>query len=517
MTHPLLKNWKVQLLIGALIISAVVIAVKGIQLGIDFKGGTVLTFQFSKPLTPSEMQQSALIISKRLDLTGLSSISVKAWGNQYLIVELAETDPQKIKEIVNSVLRQGKFETVVDGNVVLTGKDIVAVDPPVIYPSAREGYNWRVPFQLSADGVKRFYTGVHGKCDVTGQHCAYTFMYIDRPAGAVLLIPKDVYMSEKKVPIEPNVRSTATRLDINEFILNAGVKAIVVDKNTHIDVNALKSAPLVILHPELNYLVPLLKENNIPFKIVEPRKNVPWIWTATNLQSVVRLTPGVTNVSPSNANPELVIEGWAPNKAEAQRVTTELKVLLESGALPASLKLVSESRVPATYGEYLFYTFLLALIAAMIAVATYIALRYREWKVVGPIILTMASEIFMIFAFAALVSWKIDVASMVGIVASTGTGVDDQIVITDELIRGRKKEGEQKKVASVIARVKRAFFIIFASASALTVAMIPVWFSGIPALKGFALTTIVGVLIGVFITRPAFAEILKYLLHRKRA
>jgi len=253
-----------------------------------------------------------------------------------------------------------------------------------------------------------------------------------------------------------------------------------------------------------------------PYKIVEPRKNVPWIWTATNLQSVVRLTPGVTNVSPENANPELVIEGWAPNKDEAKRVTSELKILLESGALPAGLKLVSESRVPATYGEYLFYTFILALFAAMIAVATYIAIRYREWRVTGPIILTMASEILMIFAFAALVSWKIDVASMVGIVASTGTGVDDQIVITDELIRGRGKgeDAEKKAKMSVIARVKRAFFIIFASASALTVAMIPVWFSGIPALKGFALTTIIGVLVGVFITRPAFAEILRHVLHK---
>ena len=515
MSSPLLKNWKVQFLIAMLLLSVGIILAKGIQLGIDFKGGTILTFRFDKPLTQDQIQQSALIVSKRLDLTGLSSISVKAWGNQYLIVELSETNPQKIKEIENSVLRQGKFETVVDGNVILTGKDIVAVNPPVIYP-AQMGYSWRVPFQLSPEGVRKFYTGVHGKCDVTGEHCAYTFMYIDRPAGAVLLMPKDVYENEKKVPVEPNTNSTGTRLDINEFFVNAGVKPIIVDENTKIDVNALKGAPLVILHPELNYMVPMLKENNIPYKIVEPRKNVPWIWTATNLQSVVRLTPGVTNVSPENANPELVIEGWAPNKNDAERVTSELKILLESGALPAGLKLVSESRVPATYGEYLFYTFLLALLAAMIAVATYIAIRYREWRVTGPIILTMASEIIMIFAFAALVNWKIDVASMVGIVASTGTGVDDQIVITDELLRGRGKgeDAEKKAKMGVIARVKRAFFIIFASASALTVAMIPVWFSGIPALKGFALTTIVGVLVGVFITRPAFAEILRHVLHK---
>jgi len=39
--HPLLKNWKVRALIGALLLSVVIIAVKGIQLGVDFSGGTV--------------------------------------------------------------------------------------------------------------------------------------------------------------------------------------------------------------------------------------------------------------------------------------------------------------------------------------------------------------------------------------------------------------------------------------------------------------------------------------------
>ena len=58
----------------------------------------------------------------------------------------------------------------------------------------------------------------------------------------------------------------------------------------------------------------------------------------------------------------------------------------------------------------------------------------------------------------------------------------------------------------------RAFFVIFASAATTITAMsfLLVYFVG--TLKGFAFTTILGVLIGIFVTRPAYAEIAKYLL-----
>ena len=66
-------------------------------------------------------------------------------------------------------------------------------------------------------------------------------------------------------------------------------------------------------------------------------------------------------------------------------------------------------------------------------------------------------------------------------------------------------------------RVKRAFFIIFAAAATSLATMLPIIFFGfgLGKLVGFAITTISGVIIGVFITRPAFGEIAKYLLSRR--
>ena len=118
---------------------------------------------------------------------------------------------------------------------------------------------------------------------------------------------------------------------------------------------------------------------------------------------------------------------------------------------------------------------------------------------------TLVCELFLILAFAALVGWNLDIAAIAGILAAIGTGVDDQIVIIDEAVHGRKEDINSKE------RLKRAFFIIFAAYAATVAAMIPLWNAGAGLLRGFALTTIAGVTIGVFLTRPAFASVIEHL------
>ena len=44
------------------------------------------------------------------------------------------------------------------------------------------------------------------------------------------------------------------------------------------------------------------------------------------------------------------------------------------------------------------------------------------------------------------------------------------------------------------------------------VAMIPLIFAGAGLLKGFAITTIIGVTIGVFITRPAYSDFVEVMM-----
>ena len=120
----------------------------------------------------------------------------------------------------------------------------------------------------------------------------------------------------------------------------------------------------------------------------------------------------------------------------------------------------------------------------------------------------MLSEVFLTLALAALIGWNIDLASIAGLIVAIGTGVDDQIVIADETLFGQGGAGEG---SSWKDKLKRAFFIIFASYFTLVAAMVPLLFAGAGLLKGFAITTILAVSIGVFITRPAYAAFVEIL------
>ena len=116
----------------------------------------------------------------------------------------------------------------------------------------------------------------------------------------------------------------------------------------------------------------------------------------------------------------------------------------------------------------------------------------------------MFSEVFITLGIAALIKWNLDAPSIAGIIAGIGTGVNDQIVIIDESVSDKANNS-----SSIKERIKRALFIIVGAFLTIVAAMIPLFWAGAGLLRGFALTTIIGVSVGILVTRPAFADMLK--------
>ena len=79
--------------------------------------------------------------------------------------------------------------------------------------------------------------------------------------------------------------------------------------------------------------------------------------------------------------------------------------------------------------------------------------------------------------------------------------IDDQIVILDEARR--------EKFLSLKQRLKLAFAIILGAYLTAAVSMLPLLWAGAGLLKGFAFTTLIGITAGVFITRPAFSDMVR--------
>jgi len=192
---------------------------------------------------------------------------------------------------------------------------------------------------------------------------------------------------------------------------------------------------------------------------------------------------------------------------DATKNMNKLQTILITGSLPTKLNIVKIDPISPVLGEQFSKNAISIILFAVLAVAVVIFIRYRDLKISLPLLIISSSEILIILGIAALIKYNIDLAAIAGIIAAVGTGVDDQIVIADEILSGKKR----KELINLKEQIKRAFFVIFVAYATGIASMIPLFWAGAGLFTGFALTTILGISIGVFITRPAFAAIVENL------
>lgn len=179
----------------------------------------------------------------------------------------------------------------------------------------------------------------------------------------------------------------------------------------------------------------------------------------------------------------------------------KLQTVLITGSLPYKLEIVKIDTISPVLGKEFLKNIVFLAIIVFVAISLVLFIKYRKIKITLAVILTMFSEAFITLAIAALIRWNLDAPSIAGIIAGMGTGVNDQIVILDEAV--------SNKQTSLKERIKSALFVILGAFFTIIAAMIPLFWAGAGMLKGFALTTIIGVSVGILITRPAFSEIVK--------
>ncbi len=186
---------------------------------------------------------------------------------------------------------------------------------------------------------------------------------------------------------------------------------------------------------------------------------------------------------------------------DAEEEMKKLQTLLITGSLPFKLEIIKLDSISPTLGQQFSKSILLAGGVALLAVAILIFIRYRKIKSSLALLVTSISEVIIILGIASLIQWNLDLPSIAGILATIGTGIDQQIIIMDE--------ARQEKIINLKRRLKRAFSIILGAYFTAFVALLPLLWVGAGLLKGFAVTTLIGITAGVLITRPAFTDIIK--------
>ncbi|MBR9701498.1 PDZ domain-containing protein [Candidatus Pacearchaeota archaeon] len=185
----------------------------------------------------------------------------------------------------------------------------------------------------------------------------------------------------------------------------------------------------------------------------------------------------------------------------AEQEMKQLQTILITGSLPFKLEIVKLDTISPLLGKEFIKSIFLAGFAALIAVSVVIFFRYKKFKSSIALLFTSISEVIIILGIASLIRWNLDLPSIAGILATIGTGIDQQIIILDE--------ARQSMSLSIKQRLRRAFSIILGAYFTAVVALLPLMWAGAGLLKGFAVTTLIGITAGVLITRPAFTDMVR--------
>jgi len=527
---PLLKEWRIWVLAFSLLLSLVLLGPQyvqddegqwqietGINQGLDLQGGTnVLVSIDSEENTQEMADQVGNVLNQRISAFGLTEASIRTvdLAGEYMVqVEVADTDQEQIRDLIE---QEGQFEarmpieiedeidyTLFDTHTLTRENGEVEVNGSSYSP----GDDWELDgtqfyYVNDTDGTAYLevlaYSGADIEQVLTGEG-------VVRPSGGAFEFQFPVIITRESAE---NVQRVSQNYQV------AGV-----GEESHLTMPDSQDYAYLRLYVD------------------------------EEMQSELRMA----GVFAQQVIQQPSITGGGETEAEAQQDMEELQAVLQSGSLPATIQVESISTISAALGDRFMTAAIFSIIASLIAVGGIIYARYGDPRLVVPIVFTGSSEVFILLGafFSTLIT--LDLAAIAGIIAAVGTGVDDQIIITDE--RGKDKIRSWKR------RLKRAFFVIFTAAATTIGAMAPlinpaasnlaigaaglglIGYSlysrkagrlyialgtfavvasalmfqfdpsafALQAVRGFAITTIIGVLVGITITRPAYAKFLEHM------
>jgi len=500
------------------------IALNGMKFGIDFSGGTRIPVILEHSVDQETMNELVQAIKKRVSVLGLTEVKVYALGNTQINVEIPSSDEERIRFIEDVLSHQGVYMGVVDGRIAITGDHIfsTSIVPATAQHLTQSGADWGVSFSVDREGAEQFAKAAYGKADYP------VYMYLDRPMDADLFYARarlrESMMEDSGEKETMNALRDALTLDDEDAGVNATIGVYILDdlNKTNATLKARTNSTIAIVSEDISEEYRGMLESagytlkEVPWSEIKPE----FMRTRTGVLVVNRvevigllsspvlsagITSGIPNYNYAITGSVSATEATA-KRQEALEKQKSIESILKGGSLPVQISLGSRTTLPASLGEEFLNLSLIGIGSALFIISILIGIRYMNIRATMPIVLISLAELAILLSI--LGSFTIDLAAMAGIIAAIAVGVDAQIVITDELLKRDKHNIHEK--------MEHAFAIIKTNVIVASLSMLPLLFSGLVEVIGFAISTILGSLLGYLLSRPAYAAIVEKILGGER-
>jgi SecD/SecF fusion protein len=534
------RNGLILLLVaGLLAVSAIVIALKPTRLGLDLKGGVELVYQGEPTpqvptITPEALDRALEIIRSRVDQLGVGEPEIQRSGKDQISVGLP--DVQNIRRAQEQVGTPAQlyFYDWEKNAITPDGRPVAPQLPAQVPDAQRISQGAGDPSQgqplydavklasrlravASAKGASRegdaYYLFTRQNQYLAGPERSRSDLLtaIDRtavpPGSQTLVVPQGYVVLQaaaQSADDQVEVDDSTARFYVLRDLIALSGKDI---KDPQQGFNELNNPDVEFRFTDAGKtafqdVTREISERGTELRLpgTDPRTVLQHFAVALDgrLISVASIDPQQLPEGIDGENGAIIEGGFTIQSAQ------DLANLIQLGALPIGLRLISQSQVSATLGKQALHQGLIAGAVGMIVVALFLIAFYRALGVIA----TGALVIYGIYFFALikLVPVTLTLPGIAGLILTIGVTADANIVIF-ERVKEELRAGKSV-AASISAGYKKGLTAII-DANVVTVMTAFILFMLATAgVKGFAFMLGIGTLVSLFTAVMATQAIL---------
>ncbi len=460
---------------------------KKVKLGLDLKGGMHLVLQVvTDDAVKMERDQEILRLKSLLEDEGIKVGRIYGKGINNISIEgIPDTRERDFNAVVRSNFKDWNYSSVVEGkaDLAMRAKEISNIRETSVEESL-ETIRRRVDeFGIAEPVIQR--QGLHGDKIVV------ELPGVDNPRRVRSLIKNTALLELKLVKDGPfptradALKKYGGKLPENLQILPSKEGGyLVVDKIASVTGRDLKTARRCVDTYNLPAVCfQLNAEGARKFEKVTSQNIGRQL--AIVLDNVIESAPNIKATIFDNG----IIEGnFTADQAH------DLALILRTGSLPASIKIVEERTIGPSLGADSIRKGLKASILALLLVMIFMILYYNLAGINATIALSL--NMIIIFGTLALFRAALTLPGIAGIVLTIGMSVDANVLIF-ERIREEIRNGKSP-IAAIDVGFSRAFTTILDANLTTIIASIFLYNFGTGPIRGFAVTLIVGIIASIF-------------------
>jgi preprotein translocase subunit SecD len=416
------------------------------QLGLDLEGGVSVQLQGYQTdgsrVTREEMEQAVSVIQQRVNSLGVTEPEIQIQGEDQVIVNIPGiTDQRRAVEVIGRTAQLGFYQVLAtDGGQVVPGDEVDQTTKEM-----RENLE-------EDDAYKEGITKI-------------IFEETPNPQGDGTIVAGYVVREEPDLTGDAlesaNLnRDQAGRLEVNMTLTREGARGFA-DLSGRIAEGALSAG-----QPGTGQLAIVLDEDVVSAPVVE--------------QSI---TGG-----------QVVIQNETSPTGLPEEEARELEIVLQTGALPVNMEVLSVATIGPTLGADSLKSGLIAALVGFGLVLLFLIAVYRALGVVADVALLIYA--FLLWGLIVAVPITMTLPGIAGIVLSVGVAADANIVIF-ERIKEEIRRGKTSRTAIRTGYEKGFRAILDGNVTTLITALILFALSS-GSVRGFAVLLSIGVVLSMF-------------------